>query len=55
MRVMRELGSFGDERLKKGGRIFWPLLWRGVRRVSGVWARRGPAKFDLAGFCTTLQ
>ena len=55
MRAMRELGSFGDERLKKGGRIFWPLLWISARPVSGVWARRGPAKSDLADFCTILQ
>lgn len=52
MREMRDLGSFGDERLKKGGRTFWPLSSIGVPRVSGSWAAREPAKFDLAGSCT---
>jgi hypothetical protein len=52
MGEMRELGSFGDERLKKGGRIFWPLLSRSVRHVSGNWAAREPVKFGLAVFCT---
>jgi hypothetical protein len=52
MSEMRELGSFGDERLKKGGRIFWPLSSRCVPRVSGNWAAREPGRFGLADSCT---
>jgi hypothetical protein len=52
---MRDLGSFGDERLKKGALIS-SLPWSiSGLAVSGSWASDEAAKCDLAGFCTILR
>jgi hypothetical protein len=55
MDAMRDLGSFGDERLKKGVRISSPRWWVGGRRASGGWVAGEVARFDLAGSCITLR
>jgi hypothetical protein len=54
MQALRDLGSFGDERLKKGGPIFL-RRWYGIgRRAFGDWAGIGLGRYGLGGFCTTL-
>lgn len=55
MDAMRDLGSFGDERLKKGARISSPRWWIGGRRAFGGWVAGEEAKFDLAGSCIILR
>jgi hypothetical protein len=52
MKGMRDLGSFGDERLKKGGPIFWRLWFAGARFACGGLAGTGRVRFDFSGFCT---
>ena len=55
MDAMRDLGSFGDERLKKGALISSPGWWVGGRRASGGWVADAVAKFGLAGSCIILR
>jgi hypothetical protein len=55
MDAMRNLGSFGDERLKKGALISSLRWWVGGHRASGGWVAGVVAKFDLAGSCITLR
>jgi hypothetical protein len=52
MKGMRDLGSFGDERLKKGGPIFWRLWYAGARCACGGLAGTGRGKSGFSGFCT---
>jgi len=52
MQGMMDFGRFGDERLKKGGSIFWPPSWaNGPRACASLAATgRGRSAFDV--FCT---
>jgi hypothetical protein len=51
MQGMMDFGRFGDERLKKGGSIFWPPSWaNGPRACASLAATgRGRSAFDV--FC----
>jgi hypothetical protein len=55
MDTMRDLGSFGDERLKKGALFFSQRYWIGGPRASGDWVAGAVGRFDLAGSCTIPQ
>jgi hypothetical protein len=52
---MRDLGSFGDERLKKGALISSRRWSISGLAVSGSSAADEAAKCDLAGFCIILR
>jgi hypothetical protein len=52
MDAMRDLGSFGDERLKKGVLISSQRWSIGGRRAFGGWAVDVVSKCGLAAFCT---
>ncbi len=51
---MTELGHFGDERLQKGGPIFWRLSCLGARFACVSWEPTAPGRSGMGGFCTTL-
>ncbi len=55
MDLMRDLGSFGDERLKKGALISLQRWSISVRAVCGDWVVGEAVRFGLAGCCITLQ
>jgi len=52
MDAMRDLGSFGDERLKKGAPISLRRWSISARAACGGWVASERAKFGLADFCT---
>jgi len=52
MNMMIELGRFGDERLKKGGPIFWPRSWRKAQFACAGWETVEPRPSAMDGFCT---
>ena len=52
MDAMRDLGSFGDERLKKGALISLQRWSISVRPACGGWGVGEAARFGLADFCT---
>jgi hypothetical protein len=52
---MRDLGSFGDERLKKGVLISLRRWWIDGLRASDGSAADVAVKYDLVGFCTILR
>jgi hypothetical protein len=52
MEAMRELGSFGDERLKKGALISLQRWSISVRPACGGLGVGEAARFGLADFCT---
>lgn len=54
MQGMMDLGRFGDERLQKGGPIFWPLLWVSGRRVCVSLEAIEPTRSASGVFCTIL-
>jgi len=51
MHGMVDFGRFGDERLQKGGPIFWPPSWASGARVCVGSAAIGPEPNAFAGFC----
>lgn len=55
MDAMRDLGSFGDERLKKGALISLRRWSISVGAACGNWAAGGAVRFGLAGFCITQR
>ena len=55
MDAMRDLGSFGDERLKKGALISSRRWSISGRRVSGDWVAGEAGRCGLAVSCITLQ
>jgi hypothetical protein len=55
MDAMRDLGSFGDERLKKGALISSRRWSINGRRVSGGWVAGEVDKYDLAASCIILR
>lgn len=55
MDAMRDLGSFGDERLKKGALISSQRWSINGRRASGGWVAGETGRFGLAGFCIILR
>lgn len=55
MTTMQDLGSFGDERLKKGALISSRRWWIDGLRASDGSVAGAAGKYDLVGFCTILR
>ena len=55
MDAMRDLGSFGDERLKKGALISSQRWSISGRRASGDWVAGEVGRCDLAASCIILR
>jgi hypothetical protein len=55
MDAMRDLGSFGDERLKKGALISLRRWSIGVRAACGGWVAAEAVRSGLADFCIILR
>lgn len=55
MEAMRGLGSFGDERLKKGALICSRRWSISVRRAFGGWLADAANRYGLAASCTILR
>lgn len=55
MDAIRDLGSFGDERLKRGARISLPRWSISGRAACGSLAAGEAVRFDLADFCIILR
>ncbi len=50
---MRDFGRFGDERLQKGGPIFWRLWLAEAVRAYGDLAATAPERSGSGAFFTT--
>jgi hypothetical protein len=55
MNTMRDFGSFGDERLKKGALISSRRWWIDGLRASDGSVAGAAGKCDLVDFCTILR
>jgi hypothetical protein len=51
MEWQEDLGSFGDERLKKGGVIFSGRWSKSRQRACASWEVAGQVKFGMGVFC----